>query len=76
MAGPIPQDRGAFPVGCSSFGMSGVNAHGIFTAAEKLDDVATLGQVVRWEKARHWLAPAPRHMLSSTVFDRPSRVVR
>ena len=53
--------------GTSSFGMSGVNAHGLFTSPRALTHVAA---EVDWEQDRHWMAPTPHHMLTQAQYSR------
>lgn len=50
--------------GVSSFGMSGVNAHGLFAAAPVLRSTQGLHAPaqLQWQAVRHWFLP-PRHNL-------------
>ncbi len=48
--------------GASSFGMSGVNAHGLFTAPEQPSGAPAVAQL-QWHAARHWITPISVAML-------------
>ena len=69
--------------GCSSFGMSGVNAHALFSAPHTRqrpqdggegDDVAAV--VLAWQRQRHWPIPVYHRMLVSSLWDRASATSR
>jgi hypothetical protein len=59
--------------GCSSFGMSGTNAHGLFSAVHA---VARAPQRAAWQRARHWPLPRACHMLAAAAYERQSGVCR
>jgi hypothetical protein len=48
--------------GTSSFGMSGVNAHAIFTAAPIVERMQAASSV-RYQRQRCWAVAAPHHLL-------------
>lgn len=59
--------------GCSSFGMSGVNAHGIFSSADTQDRAE---QQLAWQRQRHWPMPPHHHMLVAARWDRPQSTAK
>lgn len=74
--------------GCSSFGMSGTNAHGLFsvpdsfihrnmnqstaTSASIEIENSNSGSSLLWRHSRYWPLTPANHMLASTIFDRSS----
>lgn len=60
--------------GVSSFGMSGVNAHGMF-AASKSQEGYPDGHPrpeVPWQRTVHWPVPKPHHFLGTATAERRS----
>ena len=53
--------------GCSSFGMSGVNAHALFSAPHIQEHAEA---ALAWQRQRHWPVPALHHMLVTALWDR------
>jgi len=54
--------------GASSFGMSGVNAHGLFTAPPALrSPAAGVQQTLPWRASRQWPLPARHIMLAAAL---------
>lgn len=62
--------------GCSSFGMSGTNAHGLFAGAPQIMLTRTPKPSLAWQHGRHWPLPACSHMLASSTYDRSGGVCR
>lgn len=66
--------------GCSSFGMSGTNAHGLFAVPESLNFQGTSSSngaaKLAWKRARHWPQAPSNHMLASTKFERNSKTCK
>jgi hypothetical protein len=69
----LPQMSSGMAAGASSFGMSGVNAHGLFTAPAALTHVT---KVAAWQGVRHWMLPAPHHLLNAAAFARIDGICR
>ena len=63
----LPWSSDTMSAGASSFGMSGVNAHALFTSPKAL---AYGTSEVDWQRERHWMAPSHHHMLSSARYNR------
>lgn len=59
--------------GCSSFGMSGVNAHGLFSAPNTQDHAEPR---LAWQRQRHWPVPPYHHMLVAALWDRARATAR
>ena len=59
--------------GASSFGMSGVNAHGLFLTPRQLKHART---DVAWQHVRHWMVPQAHHMLDSVTCSRSEATCR
>jgi acyl transferase domain-containing protein len=59
--------------GCSSFGMSGVNAHALFSAPHTLEhaDLA-----LTWQRQRHWPVPVYHRMLVAALWDPATATAR
>ena len=55
--------------GTSSFGMSGVNAHAIFSVPAAALVTAESPRGLIWQSARHWVAPAAHQLLRSFARD-------
>ena len=72
----MPQIGPRLVAGTSSFGMSGVNAHGLFKPSEHLPGSHKQPAAVQWQRARHWFVPAPHHLLRSVAFDRLAGLAR
>ena len=69
----LPKASVVQAAGASSFGMSGVNANALFTTPRSLKHVP---KEIPWQRLRHWMVPAPHHMLDSMRFIRTSAVSR
>ena len=69
----LPKTRPIMAAGASSFGMSGVNAHGLFLAPRELKHVHT---AVAWQHVRHWMVPQAHHMLDSVSCSRREATCR
>ena len=63
----LPWSSGIMSAGASSFGMSGVNAHGLFTSPKALKHTV---YEVDWQRERHYMAPSSHHMLASAQYSR------
>ena len=72
----LPQTGPRLVAGTSSFGMSGVNAHGLFKPPERLPASPASLAAVPWQRTRHWVVPSPHHLLQSASFDRPTALAR
>lgn len=59
--------------GCSSFGMSGINAHGIFSAPHTAQNQE---QAMTWARSRHWPIPVTYHMLVLALYERSTTTCR
>lgn len=70
----LPKARPVMAAGASSFGMSGVNAHGLFTAPPELRHEEHLG--VPWQPARHWMLPRPHRLLAAALHSRADGTCR
>ncbi len=57
----LPKNSSVMAAGASSFGMSGVNAHGLFLAPGELRHTRS---AVAWQGVRHWMVPQAHHMLN------------
>ena len=64
-AGALPFSASKMYAGASSFGMSGVNAHGLFTSLKVLTHKSP---EVDWQRERHWMAPKPHQMHSNFQY--------
>lgn len=64
---PLPLISSRQAAGASSFGMSGVNAHGLFTPPKALTHET---REVDWQRERHWMVPAPHHLLGKAQYSR------
>lgn len=60
--------------GCSSFGMSGVNAHALLSAPHTQQQHRTAA--LAWDHQRCWPMPAHHHMLMAAKWDRAGLVAR
>ena len=68
-------ERRALAAGASSFGMSGVNAHGLFTAPAQAP--APPGDLrLPWRATRHWMAPQNVVMLQRYLHGGPADTFR
>ena len=60
--------------GCSSFGMSGTNAHGLFAVPQTYYSTQSRDSLSKpklaWKRARHWPQPPANFMLAGATFDR------
>ena len=70
----LPQTRATMAAGASSFGMSGVNAHGLFTAPPLLSQHEPASAL--WQPVRHWMLPPPHHLLNAAVWGRTDGVCK
>lgn len=70
----LPHTRATMAAGASSFGMSGVNAHGLFTAPPVLSHQEP--EQAPWRPARHWMLPPPHHLLDAAAYARAEGVCR
>lgn len=59
--------------GCSSFGMSGVNAHALYSAALPQDSEEIS---LSWLHRRHWPVLVNHQFLVTALWDRPSAIAR
>ena len=75
-AAVLPCTRPIQAAGASSFGMSGVNAHGLFTAPPKQLRREQQPHGVPWQRARHWLLPRPHRLLAAALYDRADGMCR
>ena len=64
-AAGLPFSADKMYAGASSFGMSGVNAHGLFTSLKVLTHKSS---GVDWQRERHWMAPKPHQMHSNFKY--------
>lgn len=78
--------------GCSSFGMSGTNAHGLFSVADSFThrtdhQTTTTSTAIEvensnsassllWHHSRYWPLAPSNHMLASNYFDRSSGICK
>ena len=65
--------RPGMAAGASSFGMSGVNAHGLITAPAVLTHES---RAIAWQRARHWMLPLPHHLLNAAAYVRANGMCR
>ena len=72
-ASVLPKARPTMAAGASSFGMSGVNAHGLFTAPPELRHEAISAP---WQPARHWMLPRPHRLLAAALRSRADGLCR
>lgn len=82
----VPRQSSAWPAtaatlsllaGCSSFGMSGVNAHGLFSVpAAPPRASASAPDSLPWHRSRHWPVPTARNMMTAALWDRGSQTAR
>ena len=70
----MPQTRERLIAGTSSFGMSGVNAHGLYCPPEEVPEARTTA--VPWQRTRHWFVPSAHHLLQAFAYDRQTVLAR
>ena len=70
----LPQVRQRLVAGTSSFGMSGVNAHGLFMPPDELPSARTAA--VPWQRSRHWVVPPAHHLAQVFAYVARAGVAR
>lgn len=76
----VPREGLAWPgaqtnlAGCSSFGMSGINAHALFSSPHPQQ--LCQSTVLTWQQHHHWPMPVHHHMLVSSFWNRDAAVAR
>lgn len=70
----MPQLGERLIAGTSSFGMSGVNAHGLYSPPQEVP--AHVAAALPWLRTRHWFVPNAHHLLQAFAYTRQAAVAR